>query len=183
MPWHIEASRLPQHLSLSSFLMPTPTHRKHSVAPFKQQAFLPTTGTVAHNNICGFFHGPASLCNLCTTWESVTEHSKDKIVPIPPFAMWRPNTSNCSLLKAICSFLPGGWYGILNCALLPSVGQVSSVCHLYWWAVCLEIASSRELRWLYICKVTASAEANDKHRLIMYIKDSLTITCFSYFFS
>ena len=108
MPWHIEASRLPQHLSLSSSLMPTPTHRKHSVAPFKQQAFLPTTGTVAHNNICGFFHGPASLCNLCTTWESVTEHSKDKIVPIPPFAMWRPNTSNCSLLKAICSFLPGG---------------------------------------------------------------------------
>lgn len=60
------------------------------------------------------FHYPASLCNLCTTWESVTEHSKDKIVPIPLIAIWHSNTGNCSLLKAVCSFLPWGWNGIFK---------------------------------------------------------------------
>lgn len=92
---------------LSLSLMPTPTHKKHIVAPSSSRPFCQPLAVWLTITSVGF-HGPALLCNLCTTWESVTERSKDKIVPIPPIAMWHSNTSNCSLLKAICSFLPRG---------------------------------------------------------------------------
>lgn len=67
--------------------------------------------------------------------------------------------TQASCLKQHTGFVPCGWNGIFNCALLPSAGQATSSGHLSWWAACLKMASS--MGWSnQACKATTCKEAN-----------------------
>lgn len=109
------------------------THTQEKHTQFKQRAFVPTAGSVTHNNICAF---SLTIFIMQCGYHLGISHRVEKrwlFLPLP-----LPCSKHKQLLFALGNmaffcFLENccGWKSILDNDLLPPDGQVFNICHSF----------------------------------------------------